>query len=952
MDQTIIMGLVYNAALLIALALIYIALYNKPRIPTRGNDLLMGLIAGLAGVLIMHTAVSLSSGAIFDARSILMSTLGLFFGTIPTLLAGGIMMVYRILLGGPGALAGALVIIGSGLTGILWRKYRFHTLMAKTGSSFVEFLLFGVIVHLFFLLSSPAIPAEYFRETIEGILAPVLLVYPLGTALICVLLKNHHQKVRFAENLRESNERINKILEGANAGTWEWNVQTGDQIINERWAEIIGYTIEELAPVNARTWMDNTHPEDLDLCNQILEEVFERRQEYYELEFRMRHKEGHWVWVASRGRVNTWTRDGKPLIISGTHLDVTKSRLLEDEVRASRAQLHDILEFFPDAVLAINLNREIILWNKAMEEMTGVAAAEMMGKGDYAYTVPFYGKPRPQLMDLILEQDPDIELKYQNLKWVGKAVEGEAFAPAVYEGEGAWIQLKAAPLHDQEGKIIGVIESIRDINAKHQSQEELIRSEERFRIMFEEAPLGIGLFDLFSGRVSQVNKKFLDIIGFSPEDMLDFRWMDVSHPDDMAKNTEYRKRLLQGEIPGFNMRKRYFRKDGSMIWINLTISLLDPLDMENPRELCMIEDITEKVKWDEEIQYLTTHDALTGLYNRFSFEQEKVDLEEGPLPLSVLIADVDGLKLINDGFGYSFGDQMLQKAADIFRRACRPGDKIFRIGGDEFCILMPEAPIEEARLVSSRIEELCETAFIHVGSNPVKVSISVGSGVRSNGKDSLSGIIISAENAMRRKKLLGRKSVRSDLIASINATMLEKSHETAEHADRLVQHAKAIGEHLMLPEATLFDLELATALHDIGKMSVDERILLKKEALTPEEWGQVRRHPEAGYRIAQATTELMPIADFILSHHERWDGNGYPRGLKGEEIPLIARIINIVDSYDAMTSQRPYGKPLTREEAIAEMERCSGTQFDPDLIRIFLEKILDRGEPPRETDKV
>lgn len=940
MDQSIIMGLVYNAALLIAMALIYIALQNKPRIPNVWNDLLIGTLAGSTGVLIMYTAVSLSYGGIFDARSILISTVGLFFGVLPTLVAGTIMAIYRIFLGGPGTIIGIVVILATGTAGILWRKYRFRKLIEVESSSFFEFLTFGLLVHLIFLLSASGVPPEYIQETMEGILIPVLLVYPLGTGLLCVLLKNHYQKIRYADTLRESNDRINKILEGANAGTWEWNVQTGEQIINERWAEIIGYTLEELAPISSRTWMDNTHPEDMILSNRTLDEVFSRRQEYYELEFRMKHKDGHWVWVASRGRVNTWTRDGKPLIISGTHVDVTKNRLLEEEVRASQAQLHDILEFFPDAVLAIDLNREIILWNKAMEEMTGEPASEMMGKGNYAYTLPFYGTPRRQLMDLILEQDPDIESKYQNLKWVGKAIEGEAFAPALYGGKGAWIQLKVAPLHDQEGNIIGVIESIRDITSTHQSQEELIRSEERFRIMFEEAPLGIGLFDLFSGRATQVNKKFLEIIGFDREDMVDFRWMDASHPDDMAKNKEFRDRLLIGEINGFNMRKRYFRKDGSMIWINLTISLLDPLDTENPRELCMIEDITEKVKWDEEIRYLTTHDALTGLYNRFSFEQEKVDLEEGPLPLSVLIADVDGLKLINDGFGYSFGDQLLQKASEIFRQACRPSDKIFRIGGDEFCILMPEAPITEARLVSSRIEEFCQTATIQVGSNPVKVSVSVGHGIRTKQEESLSAIIISAENAMRRKKLLGRKSVRSDLIASINATMLEKSHETAEHADRLVQHAKAIGEHLKLPEGALFDLELATALHDIGKMSVDERILLKKDPLTPEEWGQVRKHPEAGYRIAQATTELMPIADFILSHHERWDGNGYPRGLKGEEIPLIARIINIVDSYDAMTSQRPYGKPMLREEAITEMKRCSGTQFDPELTRIFLEEVL------------
>ncbi len=238
---------------------------------------------------------------------------------------------------------------------------------------------------------------------------------------------------------------------------------------------------------------------------------------------------------------------------------------------------------------------------------------------------------------------------------------------------------------------------------------------------------------------------------------------------------------------------------------------------------------------------------------------------------------------------------------------------------------------------------MCESTVIDLGSRTIKMSISIGHDSKNQNETSLSEIIKNAENSMRRRKLLERKSVRSDLMASIKATMLEKSHETAEHAERLVALSRAIGQELNLSDDKIFDLELATTLHDIGKMGIDQQILLKVGKLTHAEWDEIKKHPEAGYRIAQATSELMPISDYILSHHERWDGNGYPQGLKGEAIPLLARIINIVDSYDAMTEDRPYRKGMTHEDAQAEILKCSGTQFDPEIAKLFVFKVLNKG---------
>jgi len=169
--------------------------------------------------------------------------------------------------------------------------------------------------------------------------------------------------------------------------------------------------------------------------------------------------------------------------------------------------------------------------------------------------------------------------------------------------------------------------------------------------------------------------------------------------------------------------------------------------------------------------------------------------------------------------------------------------------------------------------------------------------------------------------------------------MFEKSQETEEHAERMVQLSKLIGHAMALTESQMNELELLSTLHDIGKMGVSAEILSKPGKLSESEWAEIRKHPEIGFRIAQATSELIPIAEYILYHHERWDGKGYPEGLIGEKIPLLSRIIAIVDAFDAMTNDRAYRSAMTRPEAMEEIRKNSGTQFDPDISRVFLEKV-------------
>jgi diguanylate cyclase (GGDEF)-like protein len=342
---------------------------------------------------------------------------------------------------------------------------------------------------------------------------------------------------------------------------------------------------------------------------------------------------------------------------------------------------------------------------------------------------------------------------------------------------------------------------------------------------------------------------------------------------------------------------------------------------------------------NEEISYISYHDFLTGLYNRIYFEEEKKRLDTPrQLPISIIMGDINGLKLVNDGFGHSKGDEVIIEIARIIKSCCREEDIISRIGGDEFAILLPQTDSKSAQLLCSRIYDACKGDALK--GSLIYPSISLGYATKNIETETMDIMLMAAEESMSKQKLLESRSAHSSIIASIKVIMFEKSQETEEHAERMAQLSKSIGRAMSLTEDQLNDLELLSTLHDIGKMSIAADILSKCGKLSDEECIEMRKHPEVGFRIAQATSELIPIAKYILCHHERWDGKGYPQGLIGEKIPLLSRIVAIADSFDAMTNDRAYRSAMTKGEAIEEIRRNSGTQFDPEVTRVFIEKVL------------
>ncbi|GAB6154473.1 hypothetical protein JCM17380_32230 [Desulfosporosinus burensis] len=350
-------------------------------------------------------------------------------------------------------------------------------------------------------------------------------------------------------------------------------------------------------------------------------------------------------------------------------------------------------------------------------------------------------------------------------------------------------------------------------------------------------------------------------------------------------------------------------------------------------------DFSEQKQKQERIEFLSYHDQLTGLYNRRFYEEELQRLDtKRNLPLTLVIGDVNGLKLINDSFGHALGDEVLKKVAEVIMKEIRTDDIIARLGGDEFVILLPKTNAFEAEQIIKRITDLSIKEKV----SSMDISISFGYETKNNIEEEIKEVFKKAEDRMYMKKLFESPSMRSKTIKAIINTLHEKNKREEQHSHRVSVLCKSMGKALGMPEHETEELKSVGLLHDIGKIAIDENILNKTGKLTDDEWKEIKRHPEIGYRILSTVNDMSEMANYVLYHHERWDGKGYPKGLKGEEIPIVSRIITIADAYDAMTSERSYRRALPKEVVIAELQENAGIQFDTELLSVFIEKVLGK----------
>ncbi|HLV10199.1 MAG TPA: HD domain-containing phosphohydrolase [Halanaerobiales bacterium] len=427
-----------------------------------------------------------------------------------------------------------------------------------------------------------------------------------------------------------------------------------------------------------------------------------------------------------------------------------------------------------------------------------------------------------------------------------------------------------------------------------------------------------------NGRYIDANPALVELLGYDSREEL----LTLYIPRDLY--------YKQSDRPGTKERDKIFitrfkKKDGSLIWAEVNSWVVDDGQGNTLYYEGIVRDITERKR----IQI----DDLTGLYNRIYFKEamDKLNEDDTALPVSIILGDVNGLKLINDAFGHDKGDELLRKVANILVSCCRQQDIIARWGGDEFVILLPGVGSEEASKVIKRIKDSCRKSKDRL----IKISIALGYVTREKPFEDLHTLLKNAEEWMYKHKLLESQKAKNSIISFLEDSLKERGYESEEHIRRVEKLSLCLGKEIGLGSRKLEELSLLARLHDIGMILIPESIFNKPGNLNNEDWRMIKKHPEVGCQIANSSPELSLIAPAILHHHEYWDGSGYPRGIEGDEIPLISRIIGIADAYDIMTRNRPYHKAYSQQEAVRELKSCAGKQFDPELARIFIASVVN-----------
>ncbi|NLO37070.1 MAG: diguanylate cyclase [Clostridiaceae bacterium] len=508
------------------------------------------------------------------------------------------------------------------------------------------------------------------------------------------------------------------------------------------------------------------------------------------------------------------------------------------------------------------------------------------------------------------------------------------------DGQTAWIQIQTVPLAGNGPSAGRRLILTRDVSEHVAVKQALQESERSKSVLLSHLP-GMAYRCAFDKNwtMSFVSDGCRELTGYAPEQLVDNR--DLSF--NALINPEHQERIWQEWIrvleqrQSFRMEYEIQTAGGQRKWVlEMGQGVYDEQGRVQALEGIIV-DISQTRKQLLQIQYLNDYDDLTGLNNR-RFFTSLLAKPEAKLPekLALLVADINGVRLVNDAFGQAEGDRLLVEVAQILKQHKQAEDLLARTGGDSFSLLMPDADETEAGARALAIQTACQQYNASSRSQGIDISLAIGIGTRASREVPLDAVRQAAEENMLKNKLLSQKSTHGALLSSIMATLYARNQETEAHAVRLARQSGMLGAALGLPQKEMDDLEVFAMLHDIGKVAIDDRILNKPGQLNAAEWAIMKRHPEVGSRIAASAQELAPIARYILHHHERWDGQGYPAGLKGEEIPLLSRILAIADAYDAMTEERVYRKALSRADALQEIESCAGTQFDPQLAKLFV----------------
>lgn len=545
-----------------------------------------------------------------------------------------------------------------------------------------------------------------------------------------------------------------------------------------------------------------------------------------------------------------------------------------------------------------------------------------------------FGYSRDEVIGVQLDEivAPDGDLKPAARMISEKVIGGETLSLETErvrrDGTRFPVSIKGVPVKE-EGRVVGVYAIYEDISDRKRAGEAIATERSYFENLFVNCPEAIALVDS-SGVIQRINTSFEELFGYSKQECAGRSLDGLITSGEMAEDAAAltREAAEGGRVRAERMRRK---KDGT--WINVQIIAVSFTGIAGQDVIYAIyRDITERKLFEEHARYMGYHDSLTGLYNQ-AFIEEEIQRLDTPrqLPISVVMADLDNLKLVNDAFGHIEGDRLILEAGNILRSSCRQEDIVARCGGDEFLLLLPRTTLQDAKTICSRIRKDCDRQ----NGSLVSLSLAVGVATKEDVTNDFVQVLKKAEDDMYRDKLLNSEKSRAAIFRRLE-DFLESDQHRKGHIEKLAQLAELFGEFLSMSKDEIAKLSALARFHDVGLMPVPDEILYKEGALDIEEMEMIRKHPERGYHIAKNLPEITPVAEYILSHQETYDGKGYPRGLSGEDILLPARIIHLLCAYEVMTGWRPYASVLSKEEALKEIASRAGSQFDPRLVDLFI----------------
>ncbi|WP_090797054.1 sensor domain-containing diguanylate cyclase/phosphohydrolase [Pelagirhabdus alkalitolerans] len=736
-------------------------------------------------------------------------------------------------------------------------------------------------------------------------------------------------KKREKQKSDEMVERFHHLAHNSQSYLWEVNIEGILTYVSPNIKSILGYTKEEL--VNKWYFYDLLDQKDQEAMKDI---VFDRMKQGlplkdYENRQRMKNQKIKWFLTSARPIY----KDGKMVGYRGSDVEITKQKQSEESQIDSQERYRSIITVSNTGAWEYRSASDDLWCSKQYFTMLGY------DKTDYDWTT------RQNFLstwiNLMHPSDRrESSNKFKNYIQSPKNTMYEnVFRLLRKDGTYAWIWSRGKTLKDSEGDYTDLTVGTHiDITEMKQLEERLYLEKEHFHKTLLSVSDGVITTDE-RGKIVVINQTAKNLTGYEPETENKLFIEDVLHltDEDTAEKTLFNMKDLE-KSTGLK-RSCLKHPNGESITIEYTVNQIRSQNNEMLGIVFVFRDISERIKKEEEVTFLSLRDQLTGLYNRRYFIEMMKELDRSDqMPISIMMIDANGLKLMNDVFGHKAGDELLQKIASYLTQHSREHDIAFRVGGDEFVLLLPKTPLIQADMLMKKIDKSVKQDKTHF----LPLTLSIGLATKKNEEDDIYRIYRQAEDRMYIKKMSERTELRHDMIDKIIDQLHDHIPNERDHANEVRRLSTDLAKRIGMSEDQQKEIAQIAWFHDIGKIVLSKDLLLKSSPLNREEEHQLKRHPEAGYSILSAVNHYASFADPILSHHEKWDGSGYPKGLNQDQIPLYARIIAITESYDQMRRDQPYRKALSSKEAKQVLIEQKGKQFDPELVDEFIQHVLTK----------